>query len=345
MRKTYPQLSDKQWLQEQINMKSIHKIAREIGCSYSGVMYATERLGVVRNPNIEYRELSTKGNEHTEHISARKDEIINNYTGFIKTIPDMAIELGVSYATLRGLIKSWGIDTKPRAVVKKRSKLIESKDEVIARYNNGESIRSMYAQYDVSYKTMRDTLMKWGTHSSRNAPQYPMLADKVLLRSSYLDRKLSVQQIADESGASRGAVYSALVWANIPLRSIEEGLDLKFNGPRTGERGTNWRGGRAKAGKGYVMLVAEGHPYATKDGYVMEHRLVMEKELGRYLMPNEIVHHKNGDRQLNTPENLVVTTRKEHFQEHFDAVKKVDSLEEQIAKYKAKFGDLPLDTD
>jgi hypothetical protein len=69
----------------------------------------------------------------------------------------------------------------------------------------------------------------------------------------------------------------------------------------------NWKGGKVKV-NGYVKERAKDHPHADNGGYVMQHRLVVERQLGRFLHPRERVHHKNGKRHDNRPENLELWT-------------------------------------
>ena len=72
---------------------------------------------------------------------------------------------------------------------------------------------------------------------------------------------------------------------------------------RTGNKSGSWKGGKIING-GYVYIYLPRHPNATKQGYVCEHRLVMENHLKRFLLPKEVVHHINGDIMDNRLENL-----------------------------------------
>jgi hypothetical protein len=53
-----------------------------------------------------------------------------------------------------------------------------------------------------------------------------------------------------------------------------------------------------------------------KDAGRREHRVVMERIVGRALSAHEVVHHINGDKSDNNPENLRIDTRASHNREH-----------------------------
>jgi hypothetical protein len=75
-----------------------------------------------------------------------------------------------------------------------------------------------------------------------------------------------------------------------------------------------FKGGRFNS-RGYILIMSKNHPFNVR-GYVFEHRLVMEKYLGRYLNKDEQIHHKNGIRNDNRIENLEITSRKDHPANH-----------------------------
>ena len=84
-----------------------------------------------------------------------------------------------------------------------------------------------------------------------------------------------------------------------------------------------WKGG-VFTHRGYVWQYAPDHPRASK-GYVLQHRLLMEQSLGRYLEGTEEVHHINGVKNDNRLENLVTLTHSEHRAAHRGQKTKHDS--------------------
>ena len=78
---------------------------------------------------------------------------------------------------------------------------------------------------------------------------------------------------------------------------------------RVGKLNPHWKGGRSIRQDGYVLIRVDGRPK-------LEHVQVMELHLGRRLTRSELVHHQDGNRQNNAPENLRLMTISEHMRLH-----------------------------
>ncbi len=90
-----------------------------------------------------------------------------------------------------------------------------------------------------------------------------------------------------------------------------------------GFKNRNWKGGKYKCKRsGYIFIYTPDHPRAKSRKYVFEHILIMEKHLGRYLRPKEVVHHINGIKDDNRLKNLKLFANKsEHGRFHMLNIK------------------------
>ncbi|KKN71811.1 hypothetical protein LCGC14_0416650 [marine sediment metagenome] len=73
----------------------------------------------------------------------------------------------------------------------------------------------------------------------------------------------------------------------------------------------NWQGGRTYF-DGYIMIHTPNHYRANSRSYVFEHILVWERVHNRKLPTGWVIHHLNGIKDDNRPENLVALKRGEH---------------------------------
>jgi hypothetical protein len=166
---------------------------------------------------------------------------------------------------------------------------------------------------------------------------------------------LSMVEVAESLNISGCTVNRIFKLYGLKSRPRGENLKL-YNKTHIGlnrlENCHNWKGGQVINGDGYIMYrLPPDDPHvkmARKVGYVMAHRHVMAKHLGRDLKPWEIVHHKNGDRKDNCIENLqLLADSDEHgkytMSSHILA-REVKKQEEQIREMDRKIRELEEET-
>lgn len=111
----------------------------------------------------------------------------------------------------------------------------------------------------------------------------------------------------------------------IPWNKGRKNLPPSWNKGFRGEKATGWKGG-IMTQRGYIYIFQPFHPRADKKGYIKRVNLIMEKIIGRFLKPQEIVHHKGinfpissiKNRQDDSPENLqLFENRSKHSKNHY----------------------------
>jgi len=112
-----------------------------------------------------------------------------------------------------------------------------------------------------------------------------------------------------------------------------------------GELNPNWRGGIYTTKGGYVQVSlhlltkTEQKQLASMAVrgrlYIPEHRLVMAQLLGRALTPAETVHHRNGIKDDNRPENLQIRDASDHKKEHWNLIREVQELRAENERLKS----------
>lgn len=219
----------------------------------------------------------------------------------------------------------------------------EQIDEIVARFREGESVKSIRSSLSCRSELVSDALRDRGYRVGRGQEKISF-NDKVRLMARY-NEGAKMSELATEFGMSAQAVSALLrregvkseKWENWTPERYERlrglvaeglsqneiadllgisqgGLNARFRQigipplpPRSGENHGGWKGGRViNAGYVFVRPTAEDLQFALPNcsGYVAEHRLIMARSLGRMLLPSETVHHKNGVRDDNRLENL-----------------------------------------
>ena len=125
--------------------------------------------------------------------------------------------------------------------------------------------------------------------------------NKTWLKYQYEELGKYQYEIAKEENVSQSTIWK---WMK------RFGIESRKKG------GGHWKGGETISSEGYRFIYKSNHPYSRHNGYIKQARLRMEKEMGRYLTPQEVVHHQDLDKLNDNIENLQIMSKSEHSKLH-----------------------------
>lgn len=317
----YPQLRDKKWLEEQLNRTSMRLLAKEIGCSYKRVYDAREEMGIVQGKIIRVAPESPY-----PVVEQNKDEIVSAYKSGSFTTRELSKKYNVPQKSMTYYLhRKWNVGLPLFRKTTRPDGRVVTKEEIESVYFvPGVSSREASKRLKISVRALREFRKKYGIDIKKRESTHPQLRDVEWLTVEYIHKDKPVSVIAEELGVSIPTVRAALRYIPFDLRKSRVGN-------RMGDKAANWKGGKRYSTKGYVYVHSPKHPASNLEGYVMEHRLVMEEKLGRYLTATEVIHHINGQKNQNNIENLeLVSDRGAHTKKHFTDSHKVEGLEEAL---------------
>jgi hypothetical protein len=242
----------------------------------------------------------------------QKDEMAKSYIDDNVSASRLAKQYNVNHHTILKYLRQKNISI--RHMFKFNA---ESTKRCVDMYNNGCSSHEISRELHVDKKAILRQLGLAGVairHGLDSRKDIFNKLDKDKLIYYYLSQKKSILFISKIYKCSFTAVRNSLKHYNIPLRTNME--SNKIVGKETGygirKHRSNHKGGTLNPA-GYKMIYQPSHPRANQGGYVFEHRLVIEKKIGRYLLRSEHIHHINGVHDDNRIINLELLTHSQHM--------------------------------
>lgn len=265
-----------------------YAIARQFGITDPTVYRALKRQGIDRRP--------AGRNTAWEDTEQNRRELVAAYEAG-ETVRSIAKRLTIRTSRVSQVLDESGVQFHPGGRLRFSD---EDAAEFARAYQAGETLTQIGQRYGVAAKVVRDYLIRTGVQlRPLGAPAFWTQERKTEAIRRYQEEGEQLKDIAAAMECSARGL--AKILAELGVREIAAR-------PR-GEANHNWRGGRIIDGSGYVRVKVKDTEQQladdlSRDSYMMEHRLVMARLLGRRLLKSETVHHIDNDRQNNEPGNL-----------------------------------------
>lgn len=265
-----------------------YSIGSLFGITDGAVYNALKRKGVTRRPS--------RAHPNWEDTEQNRRELVTAYEAG-ESIQAIAKRLRTGSSRVMQVLNESGPDWRHPGGKKRFTD--EDAAEFARAYQSGETLTQIGKRYEVAAKVIRDYLVRASVELRPvGAPAFWTEARKAEATRRYQAGE-QLQDIAKAMGCGHNTVARTLT---------ELGVHEKKQCELRGENHHSWQGGRSVRGDGYVQVrVTDADRHLadeTRTEYVLEHRLVMARLLGRRLLPGETVHHIDNDRQHNDPENL-----------------------------------------
>ena len=221
----------------------------------------------------------------------------------LKSTQKVARKLELGASTTWRLLHAAGVKMPERhaSEIQERKKALhgEVAKQAADDYAADMPLAEMRKKYKVGTWAIRTAAKDHGVHLREKGGRWKQFLEddqKEIVRL-YIEKKWSQDQIARKFKSSQPLLGRFL---------LERGIAARGNKASCEDHGS-WNGGRVKYGEYIGVMVDRDDPMrcmAHKTGYVLEHRLVMARNLGRPLSPHETVHHIDDDKTNNDLSNL-----------------------------------------
>lgn len=220
----------------------------------------------------------------------------------LKSTQKVASRLELGASTTYRMLKQAGVKIPKRFApeIQQRKKSLQGElaQQTAEDYAAGMSLAAMRKKYKVGDWAIRTAAKDHGVQARTKGAQVRRFSEseRAEIASLY------------SSGWSQGQIAAKFNSSQVTIGRLCRSMGIKARGDKArGESHGSWTGGRVRIGQYWAVLVSPDDPLfcmAQKTGYVLEHRLVMARLLGRPLSDAETVHHIDDDKANNEPSNL-----------------------------------------
>jgi DNA-binding CsgD family transcriptional regulator len=175
----------------------------------------------------------------------------------------------------------------------------KGEQRLLRLYESGLSQQALAERFETSIVTVARSLRRAGVQMRGVGGRYKPLTPK---QEAVIERRYAAGESIDAI-----ALRLHTSWGKVSGHLRRRGIQTRKQWMK-GPRNARWKGRTQRSDGYWLVRVQDEDELAVammdQTGYVMEHRLVMARHLGRPLESKERVHHRNGRRDDNRLENL-----------------------------------------